>query len=133
MQENKNSMYRKAIFAGGCFWCMEPPFDKQKGIISTISGYTGGQKKNPQYKEVSSGATGHLEAIEVTYDPAKVSYEELLYIFWKQINPTDNKGQFVDRGGQYRSAIFYSTEEEKRLAQKTKEKLASLSLSLIHI
>ena len=112
-----------AIFAGGCFWCMESPFEKINGVKEVISGYTGGSKENPTYEEVSSGTTGHLEAIQIIYDPQKVSYNELLSIFWKQIDPTDADGQFVDRGKQYRSAIFYKSKEEKTLAEKSKQNL----------
>jgi peptide methionine sulfoxide reductase msrA/msrB len=114
----------KATFAGGCFWCMEPPFEKLEGVKEVISGYTGGQKKNPAYEEVSSGGTGHLEAVEVVYDPAVVTYERLLDVFWRNIDPTDPGGQFVDRGSQYRSAIFYHSEQQKRLAEASKQKLA---------
>ncbi|MBL0262529.1 MAG: peptide-methionine (S)-S-oxide reductase MsrA [Leptospiraceae bacterium] len=112
-----------AIFAGGCFWCMESPFEKINGVKEVISGYTGGSKENPTYEEVSSGTTGHLEAIQIIYDPQKVSYNDLLSIFWKQIDPTDADGQFVDRGKQYRSAIFYKSKEEKALAEKSKQNL----------
>jgi len=112
-----------AIFAGGCFWCMESPLEKIEGVKEVISGYTGGHKENPTYEEVSSGTTGHLEAVEVVYDPSKVSYERLLDMFWRQIDPTDLNGQFVDRGSQYRSAIFYLSVEQKRLAEKSKEEL----------
>lgn len=112
-----------ATFAGGCFWCMEPPFDQIKGVKSTVSGYTGGQKEDPTYEEVSSGTTGHTEALQVTYDPSQVSYEKLLEVFWKNIDPTDPNGQFCDKGNQYRSAIFYHDEEQKRLAESSKEKL----------
>ncbi len=122
MEEKSN--YAKATFAGGCFWCMEPPFDKLDGVISTISGYCGGHKENPTYQEVSSGATGHTEALQVTYDPGKVRYEELLDIFWRNINPVDAAGQFVDRGSQYRPGIFYHNEEQKRLAEDSRDKLA---------
>ncbi len=115
----------KATFAGGCFWCMEPPFDKQDGVVATISGYTGGHKANPTYEEVSSGVTGHLEAIQVLYDPMKVSYAQLLEIFWRSINPTDPDGQFVDRGAQYRSAIFYHDAEQQSLAEKSRARLAT--------
>lgn len=114
----------KAIFAGGCFWCMEPPFEKLDGVKDVVSGYTGGTKENPTYKEVSSGTTGHAEAVEITYDPEKVSYETLLDVFWRQINPTDAGGQFVDRGSSYRSGIFYLNEEQRELAEKSKEELA---------
>jgi peptide methionine sulfoxide reductase msrA/msrB len=113
----------KATFAGGCFWCMVPPFEKLDGVKEVVSGYTGGHKVNPTYEEVSAGGTGHVEAIEVTYDPAKVTYEKLLGVFWRQINPTDAGGQFVDRGSQYVSVIFYHNEEQKRLAEKSKKEL----------
>lgn len=113
----------KATFAGGCFWCMEHPFEKLDAIIEVISGYTGGHQKNPNYEEVSSGSTGHTEAVQITYDPDKISYEELLDIFWKQFDPTDAGGSFVDRGSQYRSAIFYHNSEQRRLAEISKEKL----------
>ncbi len=112
-----------ATFAGGCFWCMEKPFEKMPGVISVESGYTGGVKENPTYEEVSSGGTGHAESIQVIYDPAKISYPELLDVFWKQIDPTDAGGQFVDRGTQYRSEIFYHTDEQKQLAEKSREAL----------
>lgn len=112
-----------ATFAGGCFWCMEPPFEKLKGVSAVISGYTGGKKENPTYEEVSSGVTGHVEAIQVFYDPELISYYELLEVFWKQVNPTDINGQFVDRGEQYKSAIFYHNEGQKRLAEKSKKEL----------
>lgn len=118
----------KATFAGGCFWCMEPPFEKLNGVVEVVSGYTGGDKENPTYEEVSSGATGHLEAIQIIYDPAKVTYEELLDVFWRQIDPTDAGGSFVDRGHQYKSAIFYHNDEQKRLAEASKEKLAKSGL-----
>lgn len=112
-----------AIFAGGCFWCMESPFDKLKGVKEVISGYTGGHKENPTYEEVSAGETGHVEAVQVIYDPAQITYSELLDVFWRQVDPTDPGGQFVDRGAQYRTAIFYQTVEQKRLAEKSKEEL----------
>ena len=115
--------FEKATFAGGCFWCMEPPFDKLDGVISTTSGYTGGTEKDPTYEQVSAGKTGHLEAIEVTYDPAKVSYAQLLDVFWKNIDPTQHNGQFVDVGSQYRTAIFYHTEEQRRLALESRNRL----------
>ena len=113
----------KATFAGGCFWCMEPPFDKLDGVVSTISGYSGGHKENPTYQEVTTGTTGHTEVLQVTYDPVKVSYEELLDVFWRNINPVDDGGQFVDRGSQYRPAIFYHDEEQKRLAEQSRDAL----------
>jgi methionine-S-sulfoxide reductase len=102
---------------------MEPPFDKLDGVISTISGYTGGTEKNPTYEQVSSGKTGHLEAIQVTYDPAKVSYAQLLDVFWKNVDPTQGNGQFVDIGAQYRTAIFYHDEEQRRLALESRNRL----------
>ncbi len=113
----------KAIFAGGCFWCMEHPFEKLDGVYGVISGYTGGTKKDPSYKEVSSGTTGHAEAVEITYDPGKVSYQTLLDVFWRQIDPTDGGGQFVDRGSSYRAGIYYLNEEQKELAEKSKKAL----------
>lgn len=113
-----------ATFAGGCFWCMENPFEKLDGVSAVISGYTGGQKENPTYEDVSSGTTGHAEAVEIHFDPAKISYLELLDVFWRQINPTDAGGQFADRGDQYRTAIFYHDEEQRRLAEESKTALA---------
>jgi peptide-methionine (S)-S-oxide reductase len=112
-----------ATFAGGCFWCMEPPFDKLDGVISTTSGYTGGQTKNPSYTEVSSGVTGHAESVQVIFDPTKVSYTQLLDVFWHNIDPLTPDAQFCDHGGQYRTAIFYHGEEQKRLAEASKEVL----------
>ena len=105
-----------AIFAGGCFWCMEPPYDEIDGVISTISGYSGGHKKNPTYKQVSTGRTGHTEVVQITFDPNRVSYKKLLDIFWRNIDPTTDKGQFCDRGSQYRPAIFYMDEEQQETA-----------------
>lgn len=113
----------KATFAGGCFWCMVPPFEKIKGVIEIISGYSGGDEKNPAYEDVSSGETGHREAIQIIYDTKKVSYEELLDIFWKNIDPTDSEGQFSDKGKQYRTAVFYHNKEQKQLAEKSKKEL----------
>ena len=112
-----------AILAGGCFWCMEHPFEDLPGIFQTISGYTGGKKKNPTYKQVASGQTQHLEAVEIHFDPKKISYSDILEIFWRNINPTDNNGQFVDRGPQYRTGIFYANEKQKIIAEKSKENL----------
>ncbi len=114
---------KRATFAGGCFWCTESDFEKLNGVIEVISGYTGGHKENPTYEEVSAGGTGHVESIQVMYDPKKISYEKLLDFFWRHIDPTDSGGQFVDRGSQYRSAIFFHDEEQKRLAIKSKEEL----------
>ncbi len=114
-----------ATFAGGCFWCMEPPFDKTDGVISTTSGYTDGHKKDPSYQEVSAGGTGHTEAVQIVYDPSKVSYEKLLEIFWRNIDPTTRNRQFCDKGSQYRSGIYYHDQEQKQLADKSKAKLDS--------
>jgi peptide-methionine (S)-S-oxide reductase len=113
----------EATFAGGCFWCMEPPFDKLEGVVSTLSGYTGGQLKDPSYEQVSSGGTGHLEAVQIRFDPDKVSYSKLLEIFWRNVDPTDAGGQFCDRGEQYRTAIFYHSEEQRQLAEESKSDL----------
>jgi len=113
----------KAIFAGGCFWCMEHPFDKLDGVVSVVSGYTGGHKINPTYEEVSSGTTGHAESVEITYDPSKISYAKLLDVFWHNIDPTVKDRQFCDWGTQYRSAIFYTSEEQRRLAENSKKEL----------
>src|SRR5450756_2290859 len=104
----------KATFAGGCFWCMEPPFDKLDGVISTTSGYTGGTKINPTYQEVSAGATGHAEAVQVKYDPKRVRYEKLLDVFWHNVDPTQKDGQFCDHGSQYRTGIFAHDADQKR-------------------
>jgi peptide-methionine (S)-S-oxide reductase len=113
----------KATFAGGCFWCMEPPFEKLEGVVSVVSGYTGGSMKNPSYEQVSSGRTQHMESVQITYDPKKVTYAKLLEVFWHNIDPTDPGGQFCDRGKQYRTAIFFHTEEQRRLAEESKAAL----------
>ncbi len=113
----------KATFAGGCFWCMEHPFEKIKGVKSVISGYIGGSAENPTYEQVSYGDSGHLEAVQIVYDPKLVSYEKLLEVFWRQVNPTDAGGQFVDRGDQYATAIFYHSEEQRKLAENSKKAL----------
>jgi peptide-methionine (S)-S-oxide reductase len=113
----------KAIFAGGCFWCMEAPFDKLPGVVSVTPGYTGGSKKNPTYKEVSAGGTGHAEVVQVVYDPSKISYRALLDVFWRNIDPTVSDRQFCDVGHQYRAAIFYSGEEQRRSALQSKSAL----------
>jgi peptide-methionine (S)-S-oxide reductase len=113
----------KATFAGGCFWCMEPPFDGLPGVISTTSGYAGGWKPNPAYAEVSAGATGHAEAVQVAYDPAKISYPELLKVFWRNIDPTMKDRQFCDVGNQYRTAIFYHSDEQRVQAKESKAAL----------
>jgi peptide methionine sulfoxide reductase msrA/msrB len=120
---NKNKTLEKATFAGGCFWCMEDAFQGIVGVVEVISGYTGGQKENPTYEEVSTGKTGHYEAIQITFDPSKISYEELLNLFWRQIDPTDEAGQFADRGSQYRTVVFYHNPEQKTLAEKSKYEL----------
>ena len=114
---------RKATFAGGCFWCMEPPFEKLPGVSKVISGYTGGKKENPSYKEVATGLTNHAEAIEIHYDSSTISYNDLLEVLWRNIDPTDGNGQFVDRGKQYRPAIFYHDQDQKKLAEKSRSKL----------
>jgi peptide-methionine (S)-S-oxide reductase len=114
----------KAIFAGGCFWCMEPPFDKLDGVLSTTSGYAGGKKKNPTYEEVSAGTTGHAEVVQIIYDPKKITYPKLLEVFWRNIDPLTPNRQFCDAGSQYRSAIFYLDENQKRLAEASKENFA---------
>ncbi|MGB7970480.1 MAG: peptide-methionine (S)-S-oxide reductase MsrA [Candidatus Deferrimicrobiaceae bacterium] len=112
-----------ATFAGGCFWCMESPYDKLPGVISVTAGYTGGKQKNPTYQQVSAGGTGHAESVQIVYDPGKIGYEKLLDVFWHNIDPTVKDRQFCDIGSQYRSAIFYHNEEQKVLAQKSKETL----------
>ena len=116
--------HEKATFAGGCFWCMEPPFENLDGVFEVVSGYSGGPEENPTYQEVSAGATGHREVVQVVYDPSKVSYEELLEVFWRQIDPTDSGGQFADRGNQYETAIYYYDEEQRTLAEKSRNELA---------
>lgn len=115
--------FADATFAGGCFWCMEHPFDQLEGVISVIPGYTGGHKNNPTYKEVSAGGTGHAESVQIVYDPAKISYEKLLNVFWHNIDPTVKDRQFCDTGNQYRSAIFYHNEKQQQIALKSKEML----------
>jgi peptide-methionine (S)-S-oxide reductase len=117
------SQTAKATFAGGCFWCLEPPYEGLDGVVSVTVGYTGGTKKNPTYEEVSSGSTGHAESIEIVYNPSKISYAKLLDIFWRNIDPTVKDRQFCDVGAQYRSAIFYHDEEQKKLAEQTKREL----------
>ena len=113
----------KATFAGGCFWCMVKPFDRYDGVLSVISGYTGGTKENPTYEEVCSETTGHYEAVEITFQPEVISYRELLDIFWMQIDPTDPGGQFFDRGTSYKTAIFYHNEEQREIAETSKKEL----------
>lgn len=114
-----------AVFAGGCFWCTESDFEKIPGVLSVVSGYTGGKSINPTYEQVSAGGTGHVEAIQVTFDPARVSYLELLEVFWRHVDPTDPGGQFVDRGAQYRSVIFFGNDEQRLQAEASKKKLAT--------
>lgn len=114
----------KATFAGGCFWCMEGPFDRLEGVESTTSGYTGGHKKDPTYEEVTSGETGHAEAVQVVYDPQEVSYEELLDVFWRNIDPLVRNRQFCDVGSQYRTAIFYHDEAQKKAAEQSRDEIA---------
>jgi peptide-methionine (S)-S-oxide reductase len=113
-----------ATFAGGCFWCMEPPFDKVAGVVSTTSGYTGGTKAGATYREVSAGGTGHAEAVRVVYDPAKVSYGNLVAVFWRNVDPVDAGGQFCDRGNEYRTAIFVHDAEQRHVAEESKRQLA---------
>jgi peptide methionine sulfoxide reductase msrA/msrB len=114
----------RALFSGGCFWCMEPPFEKMKGVKAVVSGYTGGAKPNPTYEEVSTNVTGHVETVEVVYDPNLVNYDALLETFWRQVDPTDAGGQFVDRGSSYRPVIWYANEKERAAAQSSKDALA---------
>jgi peptide-methionine (S)-S-oxide reductase len=121
--QRSDARMEKATFAGGCFWCMEPPFDELPGVISTTSGYTGGRTKDPTYEQVSSGGTGHAEAVEVVYDPSKITYATLLDVFWRNIDPVTPNGQFCDVGIQYRSAIYHHNEEQKRLAEASKKAL----------
>ncbi|MCY4046790.1 MAG: peptide-methionine (S)-S-oxide reductase MsrA [Candidatus Dadabacteria bacterium] len=121
--EENYGKYPRASFAGGCFWCMEPPFERVSGVVYVHAGYQGGDEENPSYEEVSRGLTGHAEAVEVFYDPEKVSYERLLRVFWTNIDPTDPAGQFADKGSQYRTAIFYHDDEQKRLALESKDEL----------
>ena len=113
-----------ATFAGGCFWCVEPPFEKLDGVISVTPGYSGGEERNPTYQEVCSGSTGHVEAVQIVFNPEKISYRELLEVFWRQIDPTDPGGQFADRGTQYQTVIFYHDESQRRLAEASKKALA---------
>lgn len=118
-----------AVFAGGCFWCMEPPFDKLDGVLSTVSGYVGGSAEDANYQSVSSGRTRHYEAVRIEYDPAKVDYATLLEVFWRNVDPFDSSGQFCDKGPQYRTAIFALTDEQRRLAEDSKAKVAATKSS----
>src|SRR5690625_5238003 len=114
-----------ATYAGGCFWCMVKPFDKWDGVIQVISGYTGGHVENPTYEQVKGGNSGHYEAVQITYDPSIITYETIIDVFWRQIDPTDDGGQFHDRGDSYRTAIFYHSEEQRNIAEKYKHELAN--------
>ncbi|MBN1901076.1 peptide-methionine (S)-S-oxide reductase MsrA [Candidatus Sumerlaeota bacterium] len=120
---NAEEKFEKATFAGGCFWCVEAPFENLDGVIEATSGYTGGNRENPTYEEVCAGKTGHYEAVQITFDPAKISYQRLLEVFWRQIDPTDGGGQFADRGSQYKTAIFYHDEEQRKIAEESKNAL----------
>lgn len=119
------SKYEYATFASGCFWCTQHDFDQVKGVISTTAGYTGGEKVNPTYEEVSAGGTGHVESLQVKYDPHEVSYQDLLDFYWHNVDPTRNDGQFCDKGNQYRPVIFYHNDNQKELAEKYKNELIS--------
>lgn len=119
----------RATFAGGCFWCMEPPYDRLEGVIETISGFSGGHVSNPTYRQVVNGGTGHIEVVQVVYDPAVISYETLLYVFWRNIDPFQTDGQFCDRGPMYRSAIFVHDEAQRRVAEASLDEVALLGLS----
>jgi len=121
----KDAHLEKATFAGGCFWCMQPFFDHCKGVKKTTVGYTGGTVLNPTYEEVSSGQTGHAEAIQIEFDPQEVPYEKILNIYWHNVDPTQVNGQFVDEGTQYRTVIFYHNEEQKKTAEKSKQELSA--------
>jgi peptide methionine sulfoxide reductase msrA/msrB len=123
-QNSSPAETRTTVFAGGCFWCIQPAFDKAKGVIKTVVGYSGGSEPNPTYELVSSEKTGYRESIQIIYDPAKISYDQLLEIYWRQIDPTQGDGQFTDIGPSYRAAIFYGNDDEKRVAETSKEKLA---------
>jgi len=123
-QNSSPAESRTAVLAGGCFWCIQPAFDKAKGVIKTVVGYCGGTEPNPTYELVSSEKTGYRESIQITYDPAKISYDQLLDIYWRQIDPTQADGQFTDIGPSYRAAIFYGNDDEKKNAEVSKEKLA---------
>jgi len=122
MKDETNTL-NLATLAGGCFWCVESDFEKVDGVVKAVSGYTGGHTKDPTYKEVSAGGTGHVEAVQIYYNPAKISYQELLDVFWRHVDPTDPGGQFVDRGAQYSSAIFYHDDQQRRIALASKKEL----------
>ncbi len=114
------SQTARATFAGGCFWCMEKPFDELEGVLSTTSGYTGGHVENPSYRQVTRGGTGHVEAVQVVYDPSKIGYETLLFVYWRNVDPVDSGGQFCDRGASYETAVFYHDTQQRRLAEASK-------------
>ncbi|MEM7009691.1 MAG: peptide-methionine (S)-S-oxide reductase MsrA [Thermodesulfobacteriota bacterium] len=119
---DSQAKYEKATFSGGCFWCMQPPFDSLKGVISTTVGYTGGEEKNPTYEDVCRGRTNHLESVQILFDPDVVTFDQLLDVFWINVDPTDGGGQFVDRGMHYRTAIYYHSDEQKKIAEQSKDK-----------
>lgn len=123
MASNSTSQHKKALFAGGCFWCLEPAFAQLDGVIDQKVGYSGGTVPNPTYQQVGAGGTGHYEVIQVTYDPKAITYQQLLDTFWHQIDPTDPEGQFADKGQSYQTAIFYTTPAEKKVAEKSKQEL----------
>ncbi|PIQ85106.1 MAG: peptide-methionine (S)-S-oxide reductase [Candidatus Omnitrophica bacterium CG11_big_fil_rev_8_21_14_0_20_45_26] len=123
--DQEKSALETITFAGGCFWCMEPPFENLEGVVSVTSGYMGGHVKNPTYEQVCEGGTGHAEVVQVVYDPSRIGFEKLLKVFWMNIDPTTVNQQFADHGDQYRTAIFYHTEEQKRLAETSKAQLAA--------
>lgn len=125
-------MEEVAVFAGGCFWCLEPLFDRLEGVISVLPGYTGGTVPDPTYEEVCEGNTGHLEAVKIVFDPARISYAKLLDLFWHHIDPTDPLGQFCDKGEQYLSAVFYADEDQRALAEKTKAEIAQQLRQTVH-
>ena len=130
LQKESSAVMKVATFAGGCFWCMEPPFEKLQGVKQVIPGYTGGTTQNPTYNDVSYGSTGHVEAVQIHYDATQVSYEDLLEVFWRNVDPTDNGGQFVDRGDSYLTAIYYHGAEQKKQAQESKSVLKQVSVML---
>ena len=122
----------EAIFAGGCFWCMEPPFDRLNGVLDTVAGYTGGRTENPTYEQVKTGRTGHLESLRVTYDPKQLAYHDLLEVFWRNVDPTQKNGQFCDDGPQYRSAIFVRDQQERKLAEESKQAIETKLNRSVH-
>lgn len=123
LDNSGKSRYDTAIFAGGCFWCMVSPFDQMPGIISVVSGYTGGHLANPTYQQICTGETGHTEAVKITFDPKIISYKKLINIYWQVTDPTDSMGQFQDRGSQYQPVIYYNSPEQKEIAQESKDEL----------